>query len=153
MEKHRTTNIQQPTSNPSGSRGTRVFDLADRLLLFTSDIIDLTEKMPATRAGSHVAGQLLRSGTAPYGIHGEAESAESPDDFVHKLKLCLKELRETRRWLRLVHHKEWLPGNPQLDSAANESEELIRIFVTSIRTARNNRLKPKEATQHDGTRA
>lgn len=98
-------------------------------------MIDLSEALPNTRAGGHVGGQILRSGTAPYANHGEAESAESPDDFIHKLKICLKELRETRRWLRLVERKEW---------CGDKADELIRIFVASIRTAHRNR------TQRDG---
>jgi len=85
-----------------GTRGNRKFDLEDRLLEFASAMIDLSESLPDTRAGNHIAGQILRSGTSPYPNHGEAEAAESRDDFIHKLKICLKELRETRRWARLV---------------------------------------------------
>src|SRR5712672_959106 len=106
----------------------RIFDLEERLLEFSSVVIDLCEKLPNTRVGSHIAGQLLRSGTSPYSNHGEAESAESPDDFIHKMKICLKELRETRRWLRLIAHKDWLGENKLLRAGLNESEELIRIF-------------------------
>ena len=74
-----------------GGGQNRKFDLEDRLLEFASAIIDLSEGLPNTRAGNHVAGQILRSGTAPYPYHGEAEDAESRDDFIHKLKICLKE--------------------------------------------------------------
>jgi len=144
MQKHRTPNTEHPTSNeaPHGSRG-RIFDLEDRLLEFASAIIDLTEKLPNTRAGSHLAGQLLRSGTSPYGNHGEAQAPESADDFIHKMKICLKELRETRHWLRLIQRKNWLPTDQQLNRAAVEVEELIRIFAASIRTARQNQINPK----------
>lgn len=142
MKEHRTTNIEHRTSN-DGKAGSdprpRVFDLEQRLLEFASAIIDISESLPRTRAGNHVAGQLLRSGTSPYSNHGEAESAESPDDFIHKLKVCLKELRETRRWLRLIHRKAWLRTGKELTYALNEVEELIRIFVASIRTAAKNR--------------
>ena len=65
-------------------------------------IIELIESLPNTRAGNHVAGQLLRCGTSPLSNHGEVEAAESRKDFLHKLRICLKELRETKRWLRLV---------------------------------------------------
>ena len=82
--------------------GGRKYDLEERLLEFASAVIDLSEKLPNSRAGNHIAGQILRSGTSPYPNHGEAESAESRDDFIHKLKVCLKELRETRRWARLI---------------------------------------------------
>ncbi|MBI4626000.1 MAG: four helix bundle protein [Verrucomicrobia bacterium] len=78
------------------------YDLEERLLEFAVRIIRVTESIKRTRAGNHVADQLLRSGTSPFGIHGEAEGAESRADFIHKLKVCYKELREARRWLRLV---------------------------------------------------
>jgi four helix bundle protein len=114
--------------------------LEERLLEFASSVIDLSEKLPNTRAGNHVAGQLLRSGTSPYPNHGEAESAESRDDFIHKLKVCLKELRETRRWARLVERKHWAKDDPTLIFALGESDELIRIFMSSVKTARQNAL-------------
>jgi hypothetical protein len=99
MKKHSTANTQHSTPNEpaaevwefnEGNGDKRKFDLEDRLLEFASAIIDLSEKLPATRAGNHVAGQILRSGTAPYPNHGEAEAAESRDDFIHKLKICLR---------------------------------------------------------------
>jgi four helix bundle protein len=121
----------------------RKFDLGERLLEFASVIIDISEKLPNTRAGSHIAGQLLRSGTSPYGNHGEAQAPESLEDFIHKMKICLKELRESRRWLRLIVKKQWLSGNTQLSSTLNESEELIRIFKASTQTAERNKLARK----------
>ena len=105
---------------------------------FASAIIDLSENLPDTRAGNHVAGQILRSGTAPYPSHGEAEAAESRDDFIHKLKVCLKELRETRRWARLIKRKGWAREGPTLMLLLSESDELIRIFHSSIKTAQRN---------------
>jgi four helix bundle protein len=150
MQKHRTSNIEHRTSNAGASRK---FDLEERLLEFASVVIDISEKLPNSRSGNHVAGQLLRSGTSPYSNHGEAESAESPDDFIHKLKVCLKELRETRRWLRLIHRKDWLTDEPQLKWALIEVEELIRIFVASIRTARQNQLQGKGAVNSSNARS
>ncbi|HEX7577790.1 MAG TPA: four helix bundle protein, partial [Verrucomicrobiae bacterium] len=97
-----------------GAGGNRKFDLEDRLLEFASAVIDLSDSLPATRAGNHIAGQLLRSGTSPYPNHGEAEAAESRDDFIHKLKICLKELRETRRWARLIKRKSWVKNETTL---------------------------------------
>jgi four helix bundle protein len=116
----------------------RKFDLEERLLQFTSAIIDLSEQLPSARAGNHVAGQILRSGTAAYPNHGEAEAAESRDDFIHKVKICLKEMRETRRWARLIHRKKWINGQSALPFVLREADELIRIFYASIRTARIN---------------
>src|SRR2546426_5889390 len=153
-DKHPTSNIQHPT--PSNHRRTpnndfgrawplregdtegRKYDLEERLLEFASAIIDLSEKLPNSRAGNHVAGQILRSGTSPYPNHGEAEDAESREDFIHKLKLCLKELRETRRWARLISRKNWTKDDPTLLFVLNESDELIRIFFSSIQTAQRN---------------
>ena len=100
------------------------YDLEDRLLEFAARIIRLVEKLPDTRAGNHVAGQLLRSGTSPLPNHGEAQAAESAKDFVHKLKICLKELRESHRWLRLIQRIPLL--KPTLvEPLAAETEELM----------------------------
>jgi len=146
MGKHRTSNIEHPTSNDVGSAyvlndgdgGTQKFNLEERLLRFASAIIDLAEALPTTRAANHVAGQILRCGTSPYPNHGEAESAESRDDFIHKMKICLKELRETRRWARLIAVKRWCRSDKDLLFVMNESDELIRIFAASIQTAQRN---------------
>jgi four helix bundle protein len=137
---HPTSNIQHrtnyyvPEEREAQRIEERVFDLEERLLDYAAAIIRLVEELPKTRAGNHVAGQLLRSGTSPLPNHGEAESAESPADFVHKLKVCLKELRETKRWLRLVARVPMLPVS-SVDPVLQETIELIRIFVASIRTA------------------
>ena len=166
MKKHRTLNIEHRTSTleavtpmvrfqaldetgdaslllHEGDAAARNFDLENRLLEFASAIIDLSEKLPSSRAGNHVAGQILRSGTSPYPNHGEAESAESREDFIHKLKLCLKELRETRRWARLIQRKGWAKNDTTLLFILSESEELIRIFASSIKTAQQNLLAEK----------
>jgi four helix bundle protein len=93
--------------------------------------------LPNSRTGNHVAGQLLRCGTSPFANHGEVQAAESRKDFIHKLKICLKELKETRRWLRLVKKAVILPP-PKLAPILHETEELIMIFFASIRTAEKN---------------
>jgi four helix bundle protein len=139
---HSTSNIQHRTSALGRLPALRKkeismnqnYDLEDRLLNYSARIIRLVEKLPNTRAGNHVAGQLLRSGTSPLPNHGEAQAAESANDFVHKLKVCLKELRESYRWLRLVQTVPLLPQN-RVTPLVNETDELIRIFVTSIKTA------------------
>ena len=147
--KHPTSNTQHPTSSEAvgeawefreGEEGNRKFDLEERLLEFASAVIDLSENLPDTRAGNHVAGQILRSGTSPYPNHGEAEDAESREDFIHKLKVCLKELRETRRWARLIKRKAWPKEDSALLFVLSESDELIRIFYSSIQTAKRNAL-------------
>jgi four helix bundle protein len=144
---HSTFNIQHSTRKDSegtvikfneGAGGNRKFDLEDRLLEFASGIIDLSEMLPNTRAGNHIAGPILRSGTSPYPNHGEAEAAESRDDFIHKLKVCLKELRETRRWARLIKRNAWAKDEATLLFVLGEGDELIRIFHSSIQTAKRN---------------
>ncbi len=117
----------------------RRYDLGQRLLTYASAIIDLSEMLPDTRAANHVAGQILRSGTSPLPNHGEAEAAESRADFIHKLKLCLKELRETHRWARLIALKRWCADDPTLLFVLQETDELVRIFARSIHTAETNR--------------
>jgi len=131
-----TPNVQRPTSNVQRKKNRR-FDLEGRLLEFSAQMIRLVDALPNTRAANHVAGQLLRCGTSPYGNHGEVEAAESRKDFIHKLKICLKELRETRRWLRLIQESKMLPEKSMIP-ILKETEELIRIFFTSIRTAEQN---------------
>ena len=149
---HPTSNIQHRTSYSveEGERAERVedrvFDLEDRLLDYAAAIVRLVEELPKSRAGNHVAAQLLRPGTSPLPNHGEAESAESPADFIHKLKVCLKELRETKRWLRLVARIPALPAHA-VDPLLAETVELIRIFAASIRTAEKRSgqtTKPKQ---------
>ena len=121
-----------------GSRRDRRYNLEDRLLDFAVDVVELTESLPNTRAGNHIAGQLLRCGTSPLSNHGEVEAAESRKDFVHKLRICLKELRETKRWLRLVNRLKKLGESANLPACLNEVEELIRIFAASVKTAEKN---------------
>jgi four helix bundle protein len=127
-----------PARNNSNRKTETKYDLEERLLEFASVIIDVSDKLPNTRPGNHLAGQLLRSGTSPYGNHGEAQTSESAEDFIHKMKVCLKELRETRRWARLIHRKKWLGSDAQLAFTLRESEELIRIFKASLQTAERN---------------
>ena len=119
------------------------YDLEERLLEFAVRIVRATESMQRSPAGIRVADQLLRSGTSPYGHHGEAEGAESRDDFIHKLKVCYKELREARRWLRLAQRVPLVAKPELLEGLLTEAEELVRIFSASLRTAENNRPKAR----------
>jgi four helix bundle protein len=128
-----THNAQRTTLNAQPKK-TALFDLEDRLLESSARIIRLVDALPSTRAANHVAGQLLRCGTSPYGNHGEVEAAESRRDFVHKLRICLKELKESRRWLRLLQKAGLVPAGKMVH-ILGETEELIKIFFTSVRTA------------------
>ena len=115
----------------------KTYDLEDRLLEDAARVIDLVDQLPASRSGNHIAGQLLRSGTSPLPNHGEAQAAESSNDFVHKMRVCLKEFREWRRWLRLIKRSPRLKLASGLDPQPliDETEELIKIFFSSVRTA------------------
>jgi four helix bundle protein len=109
-------------------------DLEDRLINFAVRVLNVTESLPNNKAGSHIAGQLVRSGTSPAPNYGEAQSAESRRDFVHKMKICLKELRETQIWLRIIERKPMCEAN-RLAGIIKECDELIAIFVSSVKTA------------------
>ena len=113
-------------------------DLEDRLLNFGARIITLTRSLGSDYAARHIGNQLLRSGTAPLSHHGEAQAAESPADFIHKLRLALKEIRESERWLKLIVRANILPDQ-KLTPLLDETDQLIRIFVTSISTAEKRR--------------
>jgi len=119
---------------------TRVYDLDERLINFAVLIIKLSEKLPKTMAGNHISGQMLRSGTSPALHYGEAQAAESSNDFIHKMKVGLKELRETFSALRIVKKLNWLKPE-DIDPALDENNQLIAIFVASVTTAKKNNKK------------
>ena len=116
----------------------RKYDLEERLLNFASNCIDAAEALPKSFAGNHIASQLVRSASSPALHYGEAQAAESPSDFIHKMKVCLKELRETFNCLRLINKRSWY-DKARLDPFLMENNELISIFVASLRTAQKNR--------------
>lgn len=116
------------------------YDLEERLIQFTLMVIDLVEMLPNTRTGNHIAGQLLRSGTSPAFNYGEAQVAESRDDFIHKMKICLKELKETHVALQIIRRKPLVKDFEKVDKGIAECKELISIFVKSVETARKNKL-------------
>ena len=121
------------------SRGVSKYDLEERLIEFSCQVMDIVEALPNTRAGNHIGGQLLRCGTAPAPIYGEAQSAESRRDFIHKMKVALKELRETKVWLIFVRRRRLFDDPARLESILAECNELISIFVASVATAERNR--------------
>jgi len=121
----------------------REFDLQDRLIAYAVRIIKLSEALPESRAGKHVSSQILRSGTSPAPNYGEAQSAESRADFIHKLKVALKELRETSIWLKIVAQAGLIQRAAALGSLLEETDELISILFKSIDTARKNEEKAR----------
>jgi len=141
--KGRTPNAQRLTPNAqrreksATTAGKSRYDLEDRLLEYAARIIRLVDALPGTRAARHVADQLLRCGTSPLANHGELQGAESRKDFIHKLGLCLKEIDEAWRWLRLIHRVPMLPPG-KVEPLLAETNALIKIFAASIRTAEKN---------------
>lgn len=113
------------------------YDLQDRLLQFSISILRIAEQLPKSYAGIHFAKQLVRCGTAPAFHHSEAQSAESRKDFIHKMKIAVKELRETFMNLKIIYKKPLLK-NDHVNEALIECNELISIFVKSIQTAKKS---------------
>jgi four helix bundle protein len=117
------------------------FNLEDRLIDFAVRIIRVAESLPKTKTGNHIAGQLIRCGTAPAPNYGEAQDAESRADFIHKMKVSLKELRETRTWLLILVKANLLKPASKIEPLIDESNQLISIFVASVKTAKQNKRK------------
>jgi four helix bundle protein len=124
------------------SDGQTKYDLEERLIDFSVLIIDFVEGLPNSNGANHLGAQLLRSGTSPALNYGEAQAAESMTDFVHKMKVCLKELRESRNNLKILIKKNYLPGATTL-ALYEECDQLVRIFSASIRTAKVNQQSKK----------
>ena len=116
----------------------KIFDLEDRLIVFAVLIIEITESLYNTRAGNHISGQLVRSGTSPALQYGEAQGAESRNDFIYKLIISLKELRESLVSLKIIRRVPLIKKMDLVDKALIECNELISIFVKSIETAKRN---------------
>lgn len=111
-------------------------DLEDRLIKFSVLIIKILEDIPANKAGNHLSGQLVRSGTSPALNYGVARSAESLKDFIHKLQVILKELRESYVCLKIIHYSNLYKSEKHLLNGLSECNELISIFVKSVQTSR-----------------
>ena len=119
------------------SKEKKEYDLEGRLIDFAVSIVEVGRALPKTRVGNHIAGQLVRCGTSPAPNYGEAQGAESRSDFIHKMKVSLKELRETRVWLVMIVRAGLVKPASKLDSLIDENNQLISIFVKSIQTARD----------------
>src|SRR6266576_1026173 len=113
-------------------------ELAERLINFAARVGKVVDALPNTRMGRHVGGQLVRSGTSPAPNYEEACAGESRADFVHKLSICLKELRESRCWIRLIIKAEMLPEH-RLGELLDECNQLCNIIAQSIVTAKEKK--------------
>jgi len=113
-------------------------ELLERLIEFAARVGKVVDALPDTRMGRHVAGQLVRSGTSPAPNYEEGCAAESRNDFIHKLSICLKELRESRCWIRLIIKTEMLPEH-RMGELFDECNQLCNIIGQSVVTAKENR--------------
>jgi four helix bundle protein len=120
----------------------RKFDLEDRLVKFACLSLEICDLLPNSKSGQNLEYQLSKSSTASALVYGEAQAAESKADFVHKVKVVLKELRESRINLRIIMEKPLLI-NEKLLIVFKEANELIAIFLKSIETAKQNMIKEK----------
>lgn len=109
-------------------------DIQERLIGFAVRIVKLCDSLPSSYVGRHFAYQLLRSGTAPAVHYAEARGAESDNDFIHKLKICLKELNESSTWLQIMTRSE-IFSEAKMQDISQECSELARIINASIKTA------------------
>lgn len=115
-------------------------DISARLVDFASRVIKLCNSLPQNVAGRHIAGQLVRSGTAPAAHHAEARGAESTADFIHKLRIAAKEMNESEIWLRIIISSGLQPTH-LMENILDECQQLKRILNTSIATARKSNKK------------
>jgi four helix bundle protein len=114
------------------------FDLEERLVNFAVIIVEICDNMKETKAANHLSGQLIRSGTSPALNYGEAQGGESRRDFIHKIKVVLKELRESFVCLKIIYRSNLYKSEEKMKLAMNENNELISIFVKSVETAQKN---------------
>ena len=139
-ERKKKRNIEFRLTNNDLRKGKTMnkYDLEERLIKFSVLIIEIVDEMINTKAGNHLSGQLVRSGTSVSLNYGEAQSAESKRDFIHKMKVILKELRETFVCLKIIHLSKLYKIEGKIIKAKKENNELISIFVKSIETAQKN---------------
>ena len=130
-------NFQKPLASDKFCKMSKN-NLEERLITFAVSVIGIAEHMKKTFAGTHLSGQLIRYSSSAALNYGEAQSAESRKDFIHKLKVVLKELRETFVNLKLVHKTKLYADDNHIPSILSENNELISIFVTSLETASKN---------------
>jgi len=115
----------------------REYNLEGRLIDFAVKVLNLVEQLPKGYAATHLGSQLVRSGTSPALNYGEAQAAESTKDFIHKMKICLKELRESSICLKIIKRKPFLEAEI-VDPTLKECGELVAIFTKSVKTAKAN---------------
>ena len=118
------------------------FDLEDRLVDFACMCLEVCDLLPNTKTGQNLEYQLSKSCTVSALVYGEAQAAESRADFIHKMKVVLKEIRESRVNLKIIKRKP-VVINDKVDKAFNEANELMAIFLKSTETAKQNKMTAK----------
>ena len=119
------------------NEGRKGADIEERLLEFAVRVGKAVDALPDSRLGRHIAGQLVRSGTSPVPNYAEACAAESKKDFIHKLAIALKELRESNVWIRMIVKSELIPEQ-RLEQLRDECDQLCKIIAKSLVTAKSN---------------
>jgi four helix bundle protein len=118
------------------------FDLEDRLVDFACMCLEVCDLLPNTKTGQNLQYQLSKSSTTSALVYGEAQAAESRADFIHKMKVVLKEIRESRVNLKIIKRKPVIV-NDKVDKAFSEANELMAIFLKSVETAKQNKMAAK----------
>ncbi|MBK6930952.1 MAG: four helix bundle protein [Saprospirales bacterium] len=119
------------------------YDLEERLINFAVMINQFVEKLPSTKTANHLGGQLIRSGTSPALNYGEAQGAEFTQDFLHKVRVCLKELRESQISLKIIS-KAGLSPEAVNSPLPKECGELVAIFTAIVKSTKDNLNNPKK---------
>jgi four helix bundle protein len=119
----------------------RKYDLEERLISFALQVLEVSEMLSKTYAANHISGQIVRSGTSPALNYGEAQAAESIKDFIHEMGIILKELRETSISLKIIIRRPLVSDIVTAQKCLSECQELIAIFASSIKTAKNKNIK------------
>jgi four helix bundle protein len=131
-------NVGFPVGIGKGERKlAKADDIEERLIRFAASAMDLCDVFPTTFAGKHIGNQLMRSATSAAPNYAEARGCESMNDFIHKLGIVLKELNESRVWLKLVRMRQMVLTAAS-DPVFKECDELCRIIAVSRRTAERN---------------
>ena len=113
-------------------------NLSDRFMQYSVRVIKLTESLPKSIAGKRIGDQLLRSGTSVGANYEESQAAQSKNDFIHKLQVALKELKESNYWLRLIGNADLL-SQEKLEAIIDESNQLTAILSKAVLTAKKRR--------------
>ena len=116
----------------------RKYDLEERLIAFGQRMTEIAQTLPHTQSGKNISGQLVRSGTSAAFNYGETQAAESRKDFIHKLGVVLKELKECRVGLKTIQRSQMITDAEKLNPDVQENEELVAIIGKSISTAKKN---------------